>query len=616
MDHLTPLARARLPSSLRALAGVSSPSATRADATPPAAEPAAAPRWRAAAWPVAVGGVLAAALLLRVWGARHGLPFAYNVDEGTHFVPRAIGLFGHGWNPHYFANPPAFTYVLHAVFAVGFGGRDGVGHAYAVDPGDVFLAARLASALLGVLAVGLLYIAGARLFGRRTGLLAAALLAVAFLPVHYSHLALNDGPALAPVALALVGCGGILLRGRALDFAVAGAGVGLAAATKYTAAIALVALVAAAAARLARPEARRSGLTGLGVGLAVAVAAFVVANPYAVLEYGEFRAGVERQSEASDLGKIGVAEDNGVLYYLWVLGWGLGVGAAVAALVGSAILLARRRWWLAAVLVPVPALFLLGMGLQERYFGRYILPAFPFLCLLAAFWGLEVADAVARRRPGLRHAATAVVALALLVQGLVYAVHNDVLLTRADTRAATRAWMVANLPIGTRVVLEPVVPQAWTEFDGAPPPGVERTTRWVRFPLGRAPREAQAAISTPGVAGRESTAVQFEDYPLTRRPELLDRYRRSGYCWVVTGSTQRDRAFVDSRRLPRAVAYYRALDRQAPVAYRASPYGPGAGPVPFNFDWSFDYYPMAYERPGPVMRVHRLLGGRCGGARP
>ena len=55
---------------------------------------------------------------LRLWGVKQGLPYAYNIDENAHFVPEAIGLFGHGGNPHYFVNPPAFTYLLHAVFAV------------------------------------------------------------------------------------------------------------------------------------------------------------------------------------------------------------------------------------------------------------------------------------------------------------------------------------------------------------------------------------------------------------------------------------------------------------------------------------------------------------------
>jgi hypothetical protein len=36
--------------------------------------------------------------------------------------------------------------------------------------------------------------------------------------------------------------------------------------------------------------------------------------------------------------------------------------------------------------------------------------------------------------------------------------------------------------------------------------------------------------------------------------------------------------------------------------------------VGFNFDFSFDSYPLAYERPGAVMTIYRLDGGRCAGS--
>jgi hypothetical protein len=42
-----------------------------------------------------------------------------------------------------------------------------------------------------------------------------------------------------------------------------------------------------------------------------------------------------------------------------------------------------------------------------------------------------------------------------------------------------------------------------------------------------------------------------------------------------------------------------------------TPYGGGDGPVPFNFDWSFDHYPRAYERPGPTVVIQRLRTARC-----
>ncbi len=34
-------------------------------------------------------------------------------------------------------------------------------------------------------------------------------------------------------------------------------------------------------------------------------------------------------------------------------------------------------------------------------------------------------------------------------------------------------------------------------------------------------------------------------------------------------------------------------------------------PVEFNFDWTFNHYPRAYERPGVTMVVYRLRGGAC-----
>ena len=56
---------------------------------------------------------------------------------------------------------------------------------------------------------------------------------------------------------------------------------------------------------------------------------------------------------------------------------------------------------------------------------------------------------------------TAVVAVLLCAQGFVHSVHVDRVLSRDDTRALTRDWMVRNVPPGTKVVIEPVVPDAW-----------------------------------------------------------------------------------------------------------------------------------------------------------
>jgi hypothetical protein len=133
--------------------------------------------WRPG-WGLAIGAVLALALGLRLWGVSHGLPYAYNADENAHFVTRAIGMFGHDWNPNYYVNPPAYTYVVHLLLAIAYGGRAGVSNAFAAHPTEIWIIGRVAAGVIGTLAVWLLYLAGARLLDRRVGLLAAGLMAV------------------------------------------------------------------------------------------------------------------------------------------------------------------------------------------------------------------------------------------------------------------------------------------------------------------------------------------------------------------------------------------------------------------------------------------------------
>jgi 4-amino-4-deoxy-L-arabinose transferase-like glycosyltransferase len=580
-------------------------------------------RW---AWP-ALGLILAGGLGLRLWGVQQGLPYAYNADEADHFVPRAVAIFGHDLNPHYFANPPGFTYVLHYLFALAYGGTSGVRHAFAYDPTEVYTLSRVAVAVLGVLALWLLYATGARLFGRAAGLLAAAIEAVAFLPVFYSHLALNDVPTLAPLTLSLLGSAGVLCKGRKRDYALAGIGLGLACATKYTAGIALVPLLAAVGARLlagdsgARPRIDRATAlrVALGVTLAalLAFAAFFAANPYWLLDYKSFHAELVHQSSlsAEAQGKLGAPKEGGFVYYLWSLSWGLGWLPALAAL-GGALAIWRRRPALGWLLVPAPVLFLLFMGLQGRYFGRWLMPILPLLCLLAAFFALWLAArlgalasrAAAARRTRLALAAAGVLAALLLAQGLVYSVHSGLVLARADTRNATREWMLAHVPRRARIVAEPISPDGWArEYPGNVPPSSNRGV-WLKYP-GLVNRLSPSDPSGP--LQQRGPTVATENYVRTLSPALVSYYEQHGYCWVVSGSTQAGRAYADPQAVPLAIAYYRMLEERGEVVFRSSPYERGEGPVPFGFDWSFDYYPLAYERPGPSITIYRLHGGRC-----
>jgi hypothetical protein len=562
-------------------------------------------------WWVAVGLLLAVSLLLRLWGNDHGLPYAYNSDENSHFVPRAIGIFGHQWHPDYFVNPPAFTYVLHVVFSIWFGGREGVSRMFATDPTEVWVVARTTTAVLGTISVGLLYLAGARLFDRRVGLLGAAVLAVAFLPVFYSHLALNDVPTLAGLSLALWGVAGVVRQGRMRDYALAGVGLGLACATKYTGGIVLLPLLAAVVVQFRAPGGHGPALRGLVLSGLFALGAFVAANPYAVLDFPAFWDGITHQSTATsnaEAGKLGLTHENGWLFYLWSFTWGLGWVPLAAAIVALPLLWVdeRRLVW---VLAPAPILFVVFMGSQERYFGRWLLPVFPFVCLLAAFAAIDLADRASRRAPALRPTLVALGAVALCAQGVVYSLHSGQVLSREDTRNMARQWLVDHVPPRTKVVVEPVVPDAWAQDIGNPSRLTSNGNRWVKYPTSRSridPRNPNGPLlPEPGAV------VGIEDFERVQVPELVDDYERQGYCWVVVGSTQRGRAEAEPDEVPHAIAYYAELERRSRLAYEASPYARGRGPVPFNFDFAFNYYPRDYYRPGPVMTIYRLNGGRC-----
>ena len=195
-------------------------------------------------------------------------------------------------------------------------------------------------------------------------------------------------------------------------------------------------------------------------------------------------------------------------------------------------------------------------------------------------------------------------------QGFVYSLHSGLVLSREDTRNLTRDWLVDTVPERGRIVVEPVVPDAWAQDIGHPSPLTTNGNRWVKFPTSRS-NVANDGSLIPG----DGRVVNIEDFERTLFPELVDRYEERR---LLLGRRRLDPARPRRGRARGGAAARspttRELERRADLAYEARPYREGKGPVPFNFDWTFDYYPLAYDRPGPVMTVYRLQGGRVRGS--
>ena len=225
---------------------------------------------------------------------------------------------------------------------------------------------------------------------------------------------------------------------------------------------------------------------------------FLIANPYALLDYSAFHPELAHQSTLSGeaQGKLGAPKQGGLVYYLWSLTWGLGWVPALAAL-GGRCPVWRREPRVALMLVPAPIAFLLFMGTEGRYFGRWLLPCCRS-CACSRRSPRASADAwrcaaaprrgVAGRAGGAPPLAAVALraarsSLALLAQGLFTACTPGRALARRHAHARRATGCSRTIPRGTKVVVEPVSPDQLGARSARRAAGCPGTRyRWCKWP--------------------------------------------------------------------------------------------------------------------------------------
>ncbi len=423
--------------------------------------------------------VLAVALAIRLPGLHWDSGALFHPDErkilmvaeGLRFPwgdPAALASADSPWNPHFFSYGSLPIYLLRIVTAL----IAPVWPPAATLEGSA-LVGRVLSTLADVGSVALAGLLGRRLFGRAVGLLAAALLAFAPLHIQLSHYYAVD------TLLTLLALGTLWLalnlpeHPTAEDRVLLGIAWGAALATKLSALPLAVPIWIAwylglrrtAGSRWALKEAiRELAVTGL-----VALGAFAVLEPYAVLDAPQFlRDGVFEAGMAG--GTVDApytrqfAGTLPLIYPLWqMVVWSMGLPLGLAGLAGTATaavgaLRRNRRLGAGAdraalILWGWAAAYLLVTGTAYAKFARYMLPVIPILCVGAA-WGLV---ALVRRgmQVGLRARAVAVCLLALVLSATVFLGLGTLPVTALEhpwLRATT--WICENVPAGSRILVE------------------------------------------------------------------------------------------------------------------------------------------------------------------
>jgi hypothetical protein len=315
---------------------------------------------------------------------------------------------------------------------------------------------RLVSVVMGVGALGAVYVCGAELGGPRQGVLAALALALTPLFAYYGKLANLDVPALCWLGWTLVYFVRILRAQRRRDYVLLGVMAAAAVATKdqaYANVALLVPAVVWVTARTKPHAAWWSRLGGalidrrvLAAGLSTALASVVFHN--LLFNAGGFVSHIRLLSTLGDLAVVprtfGGYLDLTVLtarLFRFAFGWPL-LLLVVIGLVRAAVR-PERRWWLWLLLVPLS--FHVTFTWVTLYVNdRYLMGG---MFVLALFAGSAAADLMAARR----WATGAITVVAgILVYSALNAASIDAMMV-LDSREVTRDWVRTHAGGGARV---------------------------------------------------------------------------------------------------------------------------------------------------------------------
>ncbi len=480
---------------------------------------------------------------LRLWGINYGLPYTYAPDEPTYFNIALQVVKTGDLNPHWWYYPSLMFYV-HAGAILLYALVKGIAPADLPAPEVItmgvgklalpseFLLARGVTVLFSIGAIVLAYLIGRRIHPNKWVALVAALFCAVSPTVLDSSQRI--GPDVLALFFALVAfyfTVRITAEPKIGNYVLAGIGAGLATAAKYNAALVVAPILIAHLVRYGWRDWHAWRHKEIYLAALAAVIAFLVATPFAVLDFQNFWWGVRFQAFSYSAEGHAGQEGDALRWYLGYL-WGAEGWVFVAAAITSAAILvfAARQASVRSrlVLIAYPLVYFVVVNLMLVRNARTILQIVPFLDLLAALGLVIACEWLIRVRSLDRRLVFGVGILAVLAMALPplqSAVAADQLSTRTDDRETARLWIDQNLPPYSRVAVEAYAPYV-------------DTTRFT---------------------------VEGEYSLLDHSPEW---YEQNGFEYLVCSYGAYGRYYEDPSRYPEAVTSYETLFQRFPEVAR------------------------------------------------
>jgi hypothetical protein len=572
-----------------------------------------------------LAAILATAAALRTMALAYGLPAVYNPDE-TPILNRALAL-RNDLKPQNFVYPSLYFYLLFAWEGLYFVAGRALGvfdslaafqREFFVDPSRHFLAGRVFSVLCGTATVAGVYAFGRRLYGRATGLAAAAALAVSPIAVRDAHYVKLDIPTTMFVVFAHAALAILVVTpaaaARRRSWIAAGFLSGLAVSTQYYAVFLGFTILGVAIADLRRSGDARETMRLFAWATAASAAGFFAGTPFLLFDLQRALADIAHVREVDvDRALVGGAFSAAGPYlrilFRDAMGWPVWI-AAVAGFGWALLSDWRRGLLLVSFFVPFFAFISNTVPMS-----RYLNPVLPIVAVAAGFALVRAGRAL----PAGGRAATVLLTAASLVPGLLSSLEWDRFLGITDTRTLAGDFITSTVPAGRSFLVQPYGPPLR--------PSREALIEGLRSNLGSeahaSPKFRHMLALDPypqpsyrllylGDNGHDMEKIYVlpQEFP---DGAGLDPLRRRGIEYVVLKKTN-----VPN---PEIQGLEAALAREATRIAEFSPYRADATAEersrvpPFLHNTAAVVHP-ALARPGPIVEVWRVGPGQGGSEAP
>lgn len=425
--------------------------------------------------------ILSLGLILRLWGVTHGYPHSFYPDE-AHFVKRALSFGSGDLNPHWFHKPAFFMYMLFFNYGLFFlfgklfhlwSTVTDFAVFYIDNPGPFYVVGRLMVAFFSMGSVIVTYLIGYRFFNKTTALIASFVMAVSYGAVISSKDIKADS---ACAFFTILSCYFLLVhfknpsnkRNKWLLLSSCFAGIG--AATKVYSIVMLIP-IGFFILFLDKNTIPRK-ISNIIIQVVVFSGVYFILTPFNIIDpwgrrstFGFFYTVYDKvaliftSAQPETVSGVSKEVSNihysafdfliGVGNYFSKLSIGLNLAVIILAVLGLAFLL-RSQFYLAIVFCLFPFIFIATSVFVNPGYAdlRHQLPLYPYFALLAGF-GVSQLTFI---RFGFVF--SSILLCGFLIHDVSRVVEADIDLSREDIRNTAQIWIEANLPAGSKILLD------------------------------------------------------------------------------------------------------------------------------------------------------------------